>query len=123
MAHITARKEYRCTRDCYEPGTPGAAPAGRQGHYKLAWSMEEAVTLIAAEFPDEDRFTIQAWNAGRVGAPDCQAHMDAHGHAHGHHENQVAYFYRVTRYGADDPRVMTVMFTGFGPASAERGDF
>jgi hypothetical protein len=114
-----ARKEYRCTRGVFAE-TP---PSGRNGHYILAWSMEEAICEIAAKFPDEEQFTAQAWNAGRMGSAECQAHMDDHGTAHGHHENQVAYFYRVQRSKHDDEngRVLTVGFVGFGPADKTRG--
>ena len=54
--------EYRVTRTTlYVGNCPGNSPCGRQGHYILAVSAEEAAKTASERFPEE-LFDVQAWN-------------------------------------------------------------
>lgn len=112
------RKEYRVTRhDPFTAGTPGAAPAGRNGHYVIAWSMEEAVCLVADQFPDERRFHVQAWNGGRVDSSNCDAHTDPG------HSNDHAHLFEVVREAfGESTRIARLRWLGAGPAHEEWDD-
>lgn len=62
MAQKPKRNEYRVTRpELYPPGSPGHEnPAGRQGHYVLAHSEEEALESVRERFPGE-ALDVELW--------------------------------------------------------------